>query len=418
MNMTADVGSLNKNYLIWSGIMKNFDFEYISELIYKKTVGSISEEEERILQDWIEKSPKNRQLYNKLSNTSYLHVQYQKWRVIKDNAEVARTEMKRRIHGKGGNIFLWFKNIAAVAAVALISILSYHLYDSNKKYKELLTRQETLQYFSSIHHGETKATLTTDSGKKVVLGNSQESNEKAIKSLYQEKKSKPEVIPNKEEDRIALNNLEIPSGGEFHIILEDSTEVWLNAESSLKYPEYFTESSREVEISGEAYFKVAKDAKRPFYVKSAGNRIKVYGTEFNISSYADEECVYTTLVKGSISLQPQNSNDAELFLTPGHQAIFAKADSSTSITTIKTDVITSWKDGMFVFEDKTLAQIMKSLARWYDFSYEFANEKVANTVFMGRIPRYGKFGDVLEILEKSGNLRFEVTKNQIMISNR
>ena len=190
----------------------------------------------------------------------------------------------------------------------------------------------------------------------------------------QEKKSKLEVIPNKEEDRIALNNLEIPRGGEFHIILEDSTEVWLNAESSLKYPEYFTESSREVEISGEAYFKVAKDAKRPFYVKSAGNRIKVYGTEFNISSYADEECVYTTLVKGSISLQPQNSNDAELFLTPGHQAIFAKADSSTSITTIKTDVITSWKDGMFVFEDKTLAQIMKSLARWYDFSYEFANE--------------------------------------------
>ena len=200
--------------------------------------------------------------------------------------------------------------------------------------------------------------------------------------------------------------------------MEDSTEVWLNAESSLKYPEYFTDSSREVEISGEAYFKVAKDAKRPFYVKSAGNRIKVYGTEFNISSYADEECVYTTLVKGSISLQPQNSNDAELFLTPGHQAIFAKADCSTSITTIKTDVITSWKDGMFVFEDKTLAQIMKSLARWYDFSYEFANEKVANTVFMGRIPRYGKFGDVLEILEKSGNLRFAADGKRIIISNK
>lgn len=398
--------------------MENIDFEYISYLIYKKTVGmEVSEQEEQLLQDWIEKSPKNRLLYNKLSNASYLHAQYQKWRIIKENSHEAQRDMHSRIGRSKNNIMVMAKNIAAVAMLVLVCLLSYYLYNSNQKYNNLLAQKETQQYLSSIRHGETKAMLTTEGGKTVVLGDSPESNEKAIKSLYQEQMLHSASVKDTA-DRVALNNLEIPRGGEFHIILEDSTQVWLNAESSLKYPEHFNQECREVEIVGEAYFKVTKDERRPFYVKSAGNRVKVYGTEFNISSYADEECVYTTLVKGSISLQSQYDNGTELFLTPGHQAIFAKSDSTTSIKTIKTDVITSWKDGMFVFEDKTLAQIMKSLGRWYDFSYEFANEKVANTVFMGRIPRYGKFGDVLEILEKSGNLKFEVNKKRIIISNK
>ena len=327
--------------------------------------------------------------------------------------------MLERIHSEKKSRFLWFKNVAAILIVGLFVTLSYYLYDSNVKYKALLAKQETEQYLASIRHGETKATLTTDSGKKVVLGSSVESNEKAINSLKKESNNTV-VIKEKsiDADRIAINNLEIPRGGEFHIILEDSTEVWLNAESSLKYPDHFKDDCREVEITGEAYFKVAKDAKRPFYVNTAGHKVMVYGTEFNIFSYDDEQYVYTTLVSGSISLQPNDNSNTELFLTPGHQAIYAKEDNSTFVQPVKTDVVTSWKDGMFVFENKTLEQIMRQLSRWYDFTYKFKDAKVANTEFMGKVPRYGKFGDVLDILEKSGNLKFEVNKRQIMISNR
>ena len=395
------------------------DFEKISELIYKQLTGSINEEEEQLLNEWCESSQKNASLYNKLLNTSYLHTQYGKWRVIKNNSEKSRQQMLERIHSEKKSRFLWFKNVAAILIVGLFVTLSYYLYDSNVKYKALLAKQETEQYLASIRHGETKATLTTDSGKKVVLGSSVESNEKAINSLKKESNNTVVIKETSiDADRIAINNLEIPRGGEFHIILEDSTEVWLNAESSLKYPDHFKDDCREVEITGEAYFKVAKDAKRPFYVNTSGHKVMVYGTEFNIFSYDDEQYVYTTLVSGSISLQPNDNSNTELFLTPGHQAIYAKEDNSTFVQPVKTDVVTSWKDGMFVFENKTLEQIMRQLSRWYDFTYKFKDAKVANTEFMGKVPRYGKFGDVLDILEKSGNLKFEVNKKQIMISNR
>ena len=147
-------------------------------------------------------------------------------------------------------------------------------------------------------------------------------------------------------------------------------------------------------------------------------QLQVHGTEFNVMSYAEDQFVYTTLVEGSISICPDNSNPSELILTPGHQAVFAKADCSTSVQRVKTEVVTSWRNGMFVFEDQTLDRIMRQLSRWYDFTYAFSGDDVASTVFMGRMPRYGTFGEVLDILERSGNLSFRVSGKQIMISRK
>lgn len=396
--------------------MENMDFEYISQLIYKKIVGTITQEEERQLNKWRSCSKENEQLYSKLSDMSYLQEQYYRWRMAR-SSDSAKKEMEMRIKKNRYSILHIFRNIAAVLFLALVFAVSYKLYRSECKYRELLARQETEQYIESIHHGETKATLKTDNGKTVVLGNNHESNAKAISSLKKEHNTNP-IKHSDSTDRIAINNLEIPRGGEFHIILEDSTQVWLNAESSLTYPEHFTEECREVKIKGEAYFKVAKDSGRPFFVITEKHKIKVHGTEFNVFSYEDEPFVYTTLVSGSISLQPIENSNTELVLTPGHQAIYAKSSNSTFVEPVKTDVVTSWMQGMFVFENKTLEQIMRQLARWYDFTYSFADRKAANTVFMGKIPRYGKFGDVLEILEKSGNLRFDVVQKEIIIFHK
>ena len=192
--------------------------------------------------------------------------------------------------------------------------------------------------------------------------------------------------------------------------------MWLNAASSLVYPETFNEQQRVVEITGEAYFKVAKDKSRVFVIKTAGQDIYVYGTELNVMSYEEEPFVVTTLVKGSISLKNRQAGDAELILTPGHQASFARSSGETSVASVNTEVVTCWRNGMFVFENQCLDQIMRQLSRWYDFDYEFVTEDAAKTVFMGRMPRYGSFGSVLEILEKSGNLKFEATEDKILIS--
>jgi ferric-dicitrate binding protein FerR (iron transport regulator) len=173
-----------------------------------------------------------------------------------------------------------------------------------------------------------------------------------------------------------------------------------------------------VKVEGEAYFKVAKNEKRPFFVETAGQMVRVYGTEFNINSYGENKSVYTTLVNGKISLYPIESPKAELILTPGNQAIFSKRDASTSVHRVDPEVMTSWRNGKFVFEEQTLEQIMQTLSRWYDFTFEFKNNSIAATEFAGSMSRYSNFNDVLKILEQSGNLKFKVSGHHVVVYSK
>lgn len=159
-----------------------------------------------------------------------------------------------------------------------------------------------------------------------------------------------------------------------------------------------------------------KDSLRPFYVESAGMEVRVYGTEFNISAYAEDENVYTTLVSGSIALKPLHDTQAELVLTPGHQAIFQKDERSTFVRPVDTRAVTSWHEGRFSFEEQTLDQIMLTLSRWYNFDYEITDNRLAKTVFKGSAPRYSELSEVLSILEKSGGINFRIKGEKIIIT--
>ena len=215
-----------------------------------------------------------------------------------------------------------------------------------------------------------------------------------------------------------INSLATPRGGEFKVTLEDGTEVWLNADTRLRYPENFEGAERRVELEGEAYFKVAKNEDKPFYVVSGGQEVRVYGTEFNINGYAEDTAIRTTLVEGSISLRPIGGNGSELMLTPGSQAVFDKHESRARVQQVDTEVVTSWRSGTFVFEDQTMEQIMQTLSRWYDFLYEFSDPQLASTVFMGSIPRYGSFAEVAQIFEKMGGIRLRQKADKVIISER
>lgn len=253
--------------------------------------------------------------------------------------------------------------------------------------------------------GETKAVLTLNNGVELELGADQEKNQVAIQQIRTV--SKKEKI---------LNNLTTPRGGEFKITLEDGTQVWLNAESQLIYPDTFSANERRVILKGEAYFEVVKESKSRSMSSSNGQVVRVYGTEFNVRSYEEDADIYTTLVSGRVSLQSMNGNEAELILTPGKQAVFDKRQQSTSVRPVDTQVVTSWRRGMFVFEEQNLEQIMRDLSRWYNFSYEFKDTSLRETVFMGSVPRYGDFNEILEILEKSGGVKFRVKDRVVIIS--
>ena len=386
------------------------EFEEVAALIGKKITGTISPEEEARLQEWAGQEETHRQLVEKLTRPDYVREKMSALQAIQV-PELPESPAPRKRH-------ISWQAAAAALLLLLLTAGGVMLNRSNQRYQELKTRYDKEHYVASIKPGETKATLTTETGRTIVLGGDEKSNYQAIAAV--KGKQEQELARQRrkaEEDRIALNNLEIPRGGEFHITLEDGTEVWLNAESTLRYPDHFDGKNREVTLTGEAYFKVAKDGHgRPFYVKTAGQCVRVYGTEFNIFSYEEDQFVYTTLVNGCISLTRENSQDSELILTPGHQAIFGKADGATHVKPVATDVVTSWRNGMFVFQDQTLDQIMRQLSRWYNFTYSFTSEEVANTLFMGRMARSSQFGEVLEILEQSGHLKFDVKDSHIIIS--
>lgn len=391
------------------------DFEEISELIGKYMLGTAAPREQARLDEWLKEDEANRRLFEKITNPAYAREKIAQWQSIQLPDIPEETKKPKKETGRNRQL-LWKLSAAAAFVILLVSggIL---LNRAEHRYQSLKTRFEKEHYLAAIKPGETKATLTTQSGQTVVLGGDEGSNSRAIEAARVKQLQEDSRKKKAEADRKALNNLEIPRGGEFHITLEDGTEVWLNAESTLRYPDHFDGGTREVALTGEAYFKVAKDRQgRPFHVRTAGQLVRVYGTEFNIFSYEEDQFVYTTLVNGCISLTRDNSQDSELILTPGHQAVFGKADGATKVKPVATDVVTSWRNGMFVFEDQTLDQIMRQLSRWYNFTYSFTSQEAAGTLFMGRMARSSKFGEVLEILEQSGHLKFDVKDNHIVIS--
>ena len=378
----------------------------ISWLICKQMIGTITEEELQVLDEWRKQSEYNEAAYQRLQDTDRQTLEYRRSKLI--NYQRPLDDMKRRLgleesvaEKPRAHSAVVYKLISAAAVLLLIFGATYYFRQSDVKSEK---EQTTVVAKTEILPGRTQAVLTLDNGKQVELGADVQSNTKAIAEIT-------------DGEAIAFNNLKTPRGGEFKVTLEDGTEVWLNADSRLRYPETFEGGERRVEVSGEAYFKVAKNAEKPFYVVSGGQEVRVYGTEFNVHAYDDEPTIFTTLVEGSISLRPVSGNKSELMLTPGKQALFNKGDASATVRKVDTEVVTSWLNGIFVFEDQSLEQIMRTLSRWYDFEYEFADQQVASTVFMGSIPRYGSFGEVVEIFQKLGGVRLHQRGRKVVISS-
>lgn len=378
--------------------------EMISLLICKQLIGTISEDEQQVLDEWRKADSHNEAAYQRLKDTDRLSVEYHRSQITDYHRPLA--DMKRRLNlerpaTSARSNRPWVYGLMSAAAVLLL-IFGATLF-FKKTITDAVSPEETLVAQTEIVPGTTKAVLTLDNGKRVELGANEEANTKVIAKATAG-------------EPVSMNNLSIPRGGEFKVTLEDGTEVWLNAETTLRYPEAFDGDERRVEVSGEAYFKVAKNAEKPFYVVSGGQEVRVYGTEFNVHAYNDEPTIFTTLVEGSISLRPLNGNKSELMLTPGNQSVFTRGDASARVRKVDTEVVTSWRHGVFVFEDQNLEQIMRTLSRWYNFEYEFADAKVAQTEFMGSIPRYGSFNEVIDIFKKMGGIHLTLQGTKVLIS--
>lgn len=395
--------------------------ELISLLIVKQLMGTITGEEQQTLDEWRQQNAHNEAAYQRLMDTDRQSVEYRRSRMTDYRRPLA--DMKRRLsavmaeQAAGGDVSepeavshgfrIAGSKYFYLAAAALLFLVGSVIFYRGYQHMQQETEQAQVAQ-ADIQPGRTQAVLTLDNGETVELGADETLNTRAIAQVQQKAATQ----------HAAPNTLTTPRGGEFKVTLEDGTEVWLNAQTTLRYPETFDGDERRVEVTGEAYFKVAKNAEKPFYVVSGGQEVRVYGTEFNVHAYQDEPTIFTTLVEGSISLKPVEGNRSELMLTPGNQAVFSRSDASARVRKVDTEVVTSWRSGVFVFENQNLEQIMRTLSRWYNFEYEFADQRVAQTEFMGSIPRYGSFSEVVDIFQKIGGIQLVQHGSRVVISTK
>lgn len=213
-----------------------------------------------------------------------------------------------------------------------------------------------------------------------------------------------------------LHTLSVPRGGEYTVVLADGTKIYLNAESRLRYPVAFTpaDTVRRVWVSGEAYFQVARNESLPFEVHTEHGTVRVYGTKFNVHDYADEHQTVVTLSEGSVGF---TVGGREHRLLPGGQLAYDHATGRVEVRQVDAAVYCSWIDGMFEFNGMPLERIMQQLARWYDIDYRFADPQLGRRLFTGIAFRQAPLKELLNQIEKTTQIHFEIEKRIIVISN-
>ena len=210
------------------------------------------------------------------------------------------------------------------------------------------------------------------------------------------------------------NVLEVPRGGEYTVTLADGTMVYLNSGSILRYPVAFGADSREVSFSGEAYFEVAKDAERPFYVVVDDMKIKVYGTSFNVNTHYTGK-VQTVLVEGKIGIETPVSGK-EYEVSPGQMALYNSQEQTMNINSVDVRPYVAWKDRVFAFEKMSLEDIMTTLSLWYDVDVFYQTSSLRSLHFTGHLGRYEDISTILDAISGVTRVNFTVKGRTVIVS--
>lgn len=380
---------------------QNIDFE----IIWKKIHHQTTPEEDILLEKWMNGKSSRRKYYEDAI------------RYYSDGSQMANSpeELKMALeniyrklgyHSKSRNIQT---GILTGLAASLLLYLSFQYFTTNDTNALVVE-----QYVQSIEPGRRQATLILDDGTQHDLTSVENTSIDAEGVQIVNKGNQLQYINT--EGKISgmqFNTLKIPRGGEYFLILSDGTKVWLNAETTLRFPVHFAEDVRKVELTGEAYFEVSKELKMPFVVISGNQQVKVMGTQFNISSYPEDPFIYTTLVEGSVEVTRNDNLDEKIVLKPNEQSFF----SGTKIQKRDVDVnlYVAWKAGRFMFRDQPLEIIMKTLSKWYNVQFVFNDEKYKEIRFTGNLDRSADFNSILRKIERTNEVKFEIGENLITI---
>ncbi|WP_053326697.1 FecR family protein [Chryseobacterium gallinarum] len=378
-----------------------FDELTIVPLLSKLVQGEeLSTLESKAVEIWINKNAHNRAVFEELQNQQQVAQNLVNFDIAQskteDNLHMLHTMLN--MHRSASHWKRWLVAAAILLAVS-ISVMLYLDFRINNS-KPTVTASSSAE---DILPGKDQATLTFDDGKTIEL-------------THQAVTVKGDAVLYADGTKVASNTmkyatLSTPRKGQYKITLADGTRVWLNAESSLKYPAQFPQDKRLVELTGEGYFEVEHDKTRPFIVITGGQEVKVLGTRFNINAYNNEPYILTTLVEGSVQLSDV-AHKTTLLLKPSQQAIYTSG--RFDVNTLDTEPYTAWTENEFSFRSASMGEVLRQLERWYDIEVDYSTMATGLEV-SASLKRDKKLSSVLQILEKATDIQFEMKGRRLRI---
>lgn len=371
---------------------------------------TLTEKEHGELDDWVNESDHNMQLFEDLTDEKNITANLewmdklqteQSYQALKQSGAFKLSP--KRFYNKK----IW---IAAACVISLLAVFFINKYNgANQSNSGKIMATDT----TMLKPGRNRATLTLASGKIIDLTYAKTGvieNDSGIKVNKTADGELVYVNNSSLSNSATLHTLSTPQGGQFQLTLPDGTKVWLNAATSLKFPPAFSGNERKVMLTGEAYFEVAKNPAKPFVVSMADSTdVLVTGTHFNINAYQNEKVQRVTLLEGSVIV----SNAWNVTkLDPGMQASIQNRQI-TKEKVVNAEEITGWKDGLFVFHDATIESIMMQIERWYDAKIIYKTQ--TNQLFNATILRKEPLAKVLKLLELNGYVHFKIENNIIYV---
>ncbi|MEJ2880299.1 FecR family protein [Pedobacter sp. GR22-6] len=397
----------------------------IKALIDKYQNGNASAEERGLLESWYNQDVRQR---NEMDFPEDL------WQ--------RQEESLKMILGKEKTRSLWPRIVAIAAAVAAI-VFGIWFFTGER---EVLKQVQDDVAVNDIAPGKNGATLTLSTGEVITLDGTKNgviigdelkySDGEILKQVQDDVHIQDDVHPQDDvhtQDDAIARHPELVSGSRtndakytaatakgqtYMVILPDGSKVWLNAASTLKFPSSFSRKvSRTVELAGEAYFEISKNKSQAFVVKTKkGDRfpeqeIKVLGTHFNVSAYEDEATVRTTLLEGSVDVGSVGVGRSRL--KPEQQAVLSR--NGIKVQAVRAEDAIAWKEGLFIFEDEPLEQIMRRIARWYNVEVVYDDGVDRSKRYWGSVSRYEQVSGVLDIMQSTRNIHFKVEGRRIRV---
>lgn len=378
----------------------------IARIIADSIRGEISKEDKILLSNWLKESPSNKFFLNRFLEESKLEQKLKSYENIDILKAKEKVEKRYKKYTSLKNINKYFRYAALIVG---ISSSIYFFQDSFLSNQDFINNLPDDAITLELEDGNIE--IIAEDGKRKLV-------DKKGKVIGEQQGNKLNYKGNNESKYLVYNELNIPYGKTFQIVLSDGTKVHLNAGSSLKYPiKFISGESRKVFLKGEAFFDVTKDEQHSFIVNSNDLNIRVLGTSFNVSSYPEDKNISTVLVEGSVRLYQADLDYSEknsTMLNPSYKAAWDKNNHNLKIDKVDTEIYTGWTKGKLIFKDMPFKNIRKKLERKYDIKIINNNEILENNTY-NAVFDVETIEQVLETLNKNFPIKYEIKENQIII---